>query len=166
LRGLTTLPLRMRQHCENAIKVAEFLESHPKVERVIYPGLGSHPHHELAKSQMTAAGGMLSFRLKGGMGASISLLEKVKVFTYATSLGHAHSLLFYYPTEMYFDSGVYLSKEQKKSIREWTGDGIIRASIGLESGDDLLKDLDQALRGKTVRGVAVPLAYKLVEGKK
>ena len=109
---------------------------------------------------------MLSFRLKDGIGASISLLEKVKVFTYATSLGHAHSLLFYYPTEMYFDSAVYLSKEQKKSIREWTGDGIIRASIGLESGDDLIKDLDQALRGKTVRGVAVPLAYKLVKGKK
>ena len=166
MRGLVTLPLRMKQHCASTMKVAKFLENHPKVEKVIYPGLESHPHHSLAMKQMTDFGGMLSFRLKGGLGATISLFEKIKIFTYATSLGHAHSLLFFYPTEMFFDSAPYLSKEQKKSIREWTGDGIIRASIGLENAEDLMADLDQALRSKTVRGVAGPLVYKILKGKK
>lgn len=165
-RGLTTLPLRMKRHCDNAMQIAQFLEKHPKVARVIYPGLESHPHHTLAKKQMTDFGGMLSFRLKGGLGATISLSERIKVFAYATSLGHAQSLLFYYPTEMYFDSASYLSKEQKRAIHEWTGDGIIRASIGLENPEDLMADLDQGLRGRTVRGVVGPLAYQMLKGKK
>ena len=104
LRGLVTLPLRMQQHCESALQVAQFLESHPKVNRVIYPGLDSHPQHELAQRQM-ALGGMLTFQLKGGLGAAISLSEKIRLFSYATSLGHAHSLLFYYPTDLYVDAG-------------------------------------------------------------
>ena len=165
LRGLVTLPARMRQHCESARKVAEFLESHPKVSRVVYPGLDSHPHHELAARQMTGFGGMLTFQLKGGLGAAITMSEKIKLFSYATSLGHAHSLLFYYPTDLYVDAATYLTDKQKKSIREWTGDGIIRASIGLESADDLIADLDQALRGRTLRGTVGPLAYKLLKSK-
>jgi canavanine-gamma-lyase len=165
LRGLVTLPLRTKQHCESAQKVAEFLESHPKVSRVVYPGLDSHPHHELAARQMTGFGGMLTFQLKGGLGAAITMSEKIKLFSYATSLGHAHSLLFYYPTDLYVDAATYLTDAQKKSIREWTGDGIIRASIGLESADDLIADLDQALRGRTLRGAVGPLAYKIIKGK-
>jgi methionine-gamma-lyase len=165
LRGLVTLPARMRQHCESAQIVAEFLESHPKVRRVVYPGLASHPHHELASRQMTGFGGMLTFQLKGGLGAAITLSEKIKVFSYATSLGHAHSLLFYYPTDLYVDAATYLSEAQKQSIRLWTGDGIIRASIGLESADDLIADLDQALRSRTLRGAVGPLAYKILKGK-
>jgi cystathionine beta-lyase/cystathionine gamma-synthase len=165
LRGLVSLPLRMKQHCKSAQKVAEFLESHPKIGRVVYPGLDSHPHHALAARQMTGYGGMLTFQLKSGLGAAISMSEKIKLFSYATSLGHAHSLLFYYPTDLYIDAAAYLTTAQKRSIREWTGDGIVRASIGLESADDLIADLDQALRGRTLRGTVGPLAYKILKGK-
>ena len=94
----------MRKHSENAAKVAQFLETHSKVAQVFYPGLESHPHHELAKEQMSDYGGMLTFQLKGGLGAAITVAEKIKLFQYATSLGHAHSLLFYYPTDLYIDS--------------------------------------------------------------
>jgi cystathionine beta-lyase/cystathionine gamma-synthase len=165
LRGLISLPVRMRQHSQSAQKVAEFLESHPKVSRVFYPGLESHPHHDLAARQMSAFGGMLTFQLKDGLGAAITIAEKIKVFAYATSLGHAHSLLFYYPSDLYIEAAPYLSTAQKRSIREWTGEGILRASIGLESADDLIADLDQALRARTLRGVAGPLAYKGLKGK-
>lgn len=165
LRGAVTLPLRMQQHSHSALQVAQFLENHPKVKRVVYPGLESHPQHALAQRQMSAPGGMLTFQLKGGLGAAITLSEKIRVFHYATSLGHAHSLLFYYPTDMYIDSAAYLTPQQKASIREWTGQGIVRASIGLESPADLIADLDQALRGRSVRGLAGPLAYRLLKGK-
>jgi cystathionine beta-lyase/cystathionine gamma-synthase len=125
--------------------------------------LESHPNHQLAKTQMSCFGGMLTFQLKGGLGAAINLAEKIRLFQYATSLGHAHSLLFYYPTDIYIDSATYLSLAQKASIREWTGDGIVRASIGLENPDDLIADLDQALSGRTVKGTLGPLAYRLMK---
>jgi cystathionine beta-lyase/cystathionine gamma-synthase len=162
-RGLVTLPVRMKRHCESALKVARFLDGHPKVERVIYPGLESHPHHELAARQMSDYGGMLTFRLKGGLGAAITLAEKIRLFSYATSLGHAHSLLFYYPTDVYIDAMPFYSGEQKRCIREWTGEGIVRASIGLESADDLIKDLDQALYARTLKGAVGPLVYDLMK---
>lgn len=163
LRGLVTLPMRMKQHSQSAAQVAAFLESHPKVKRVFYPGLASHPQHDLAARQMSGFGGMLTFQLHGGLGAAIDLSEKIKLFSYATSLGHAHSLLFYYPTDLYVDAVTYLSAEQKQSIRAWTGDGMIRASIGLENADDLIRDLDQALQGRTWRGVAGPVAYRVLK---
>jgi methionine-gamma-lyase len=165
LRGAVTLPLRMERHSKSALQVAQFLESHPKVERVVYPGLESHPQHALAQRQMSAFGGMLTFQLKEGLGAAITLSEKIKVFHYATSLGHAHSLLFYYPTDMYIDSAAYLTPGQKASIRDWTGEGIVRASIGLENPQELIRDLDRALRGKSLRGLAGPLAYRIIKGK-
>jgi len=162
LRGLTTLPLRMERHCANALQVARFLESHPRVERVVYPGLESHPHHDLARRQMAAFGGVLTFQLKGGLGAAVTLAERIRLFRYATSLGHAHSLLFYYPTDIYLDDVSYLSPAQKHRIRAWMGDGILRASIGLEDVDDLIADLDRALRGRTLKGLIAPLAYRLL----
>jgi cystathionine beta-lyase/cystathionine gamma-synthase len=167
LRGLATLPLRMARHSENALAVARTLERHPKVKHVIYPGLESHPHHDLARRQMSAGGapaygGMLTFQPRGGLGAAITLAEKIRLFQYATSLGHAHSLLFYYPTDLYVDAVTYLDNAQKARIREWMGDGIVRASIGLESVDDLIADLDRALRGRTLKGVLGPLAYRLL----
>jgi methionine-gamma-lyase len=162
-RGLITLPERMRRHCENALRVAQFLESHPKVERVFYPGLESHPHHALAARQMSGFGGMLTFHLKDGLGAAITLAEKIRLFSYATSLGHAHSLLFYYPTDMYIDAMPFYTEEQKQHIREWTGEGLVRASIGLESADDLIRDLDQALRARTFKGWVGPLAYRVMK---
>jgi methionine-gamma-lyase len=162
-RGLVTFPLRMQQQSKSAMQVARFLESHPKVERVFYPGLESHPHHDLAKRQMSDFGGMLTFQLKGGLGAAITLAEKIRLFSYATSLGHAHSLLFYYPTELYIDSMPFYTDEHKRRIREWTGEGIVRASIGLESAADLIRDLDQALRARTFKGWAGPLAYQMMK---
>jgi cystathionine beta-lyase/cystathionine gamma-synthase len=162
-RGLITLPQRMQRHCENALRVAQFLEGHPKVERVFYPGLESHPHHALATRQMSGFGGMLTFRLKDGLGAAITLAEKIRLFSYATSLGHAHSLLFYYPTDMYIDAMPFYTEEQKRRIREWTGEGLVRASIGLESAADLIRDLDQALRARTFKGWIGPLAYRVMK---
>jgi methionine-gamma-lyase len=165
MRGITTLAPRMVRHCRSALEVARFLEAHPKVVRVFYPGLESHPHHDLAKQQMAGFGGMLTFQLKDGLGAAVNVAEKVRVFAYATSLGHAHSLLFYYPADLYVDSVPFLSPEQKAGIREWTGDGIVRASIGLENPRDLIADLDRALRARTFKGLAAPLAYRLMKGR-
>lgn len=163
LRGLASLQLRMEKHCASAGQIASFLEAHPKVEKVFYPGLESHPHHSLAKSQMSSMGGMLAFRLKGGLGAAITLAEKVKVFSYATSLGHPESLLFYYPTDIYFESAAYYNQEQKSRLRDWAGDGIMRASIGLEDVETLQKDLDQALRRRYWKSTAGNLLYPLVK---
>ena len=163
LRGLATLQLRMEKHCSSAGHLARFLESHPKVERVFYPGLESHPQHALAESQMSSMGGMISFRLKGGLGAAITLAEKVKVFSYATSLGHPESLLFYYPTDIYFDSAAYYSQEQKSRLRDWAGDGLMRASVGLEDVETLQQDLDQALMRRYWKGAAGKLLYPLVK---
>jgi len=163
VRGLATLPMRMKQHCESALRVARFLEGHPRVARVFHPGLESHPHHELAARQMSDSGGMLTFTLKGGLSAAITLAEKIRLFSYATSLGHAHSLLFYYPTDMYVDASPLYTEEQKCRIREWTGEGIVRASIGLESADDLIRDLDQALRARTFKGWVGSLGYQIIK---
>ena len=162
-RGLTTLPVRIEKQCENALKVAQFLETHPKVSRVFYPGLESHPHHALASRQMARYGGMLTFQLKEGLGGAINMAEHIKLFQYATSLGHAHSLLFYYPTDIYIDALPFLTDQQKTHIREWTGEGIVRASIGLENADDLIADLDQALNAKTIKGLVGPAAYELMK---
>lgn len=164
LRGLATFPLRIDKHCRNALTIAQFLEGHPKVARVFYPGLASHPHHALAVRQMSAFGGMLTFQLKGGLGATITLAEKIRLFSYATSLGHAHSLLFYYPTDLYIDAMPFYSAKQKRGIREWTGEGLIRASIGLESAEDLIHDLERALRARTFKGLVGPLAYRVMKG--
>jgi cystathionine beta-lyase/cystathionine gamma-synthase len=167
-RGLATLPLRMERHSKNALEVARFLESHPAVERVVYPGLDSHPHHVLACYQMSTGrgapgfGGMLTFQLKGGLGAAITLAEKIRVFKYATSLGHAHSLLFYYPTDLYVEAVSYLDRAQKARIAKWMGDGIVRASIGLEEPQDLMTDLDRALSARSFKGLVGPLAYRFL----
>jgi methionine-gamma-lyase len=163
LRGLVTLPLRMQRHCESALQVAQFLESHPRVSRVFYPGLESHPHFALAGRQMSGYGGMLTFQLKDGLGGAIDLAEKIRLFTYATSLGHAHSLLFYYPTDLYVDAAPYLSNEQKVRIREWTGEGIVRVSVGLEAPQDLIADLNQALNSHTLKGRLGPRLYALMK---
>ncbi|RPI88886.1 MAG: hypothetical protein EHM32_13385 [Spirochaetales bacterium] len=162
-RGMVTLPLRMQRHSENAKVLASFLENHPAVSRVYYPGLPGHPQYELALSQMRMPGGMITMRLKRGLGAAVALAEKIRIFTYATSLGHPRSLLFYYPTDLYVDSVSYLSSDQKKSIREWMGDGLVRISTGLEDVEDLIEDIDRALRGRTFKSVAAPAAYAVLK---
>jgi cystathionine beta-lyase/cystathionine gamma-synthase len=159
LRGMATLALRMARVQETAATVAGFLREHRAARCVTYPGLPDHPHHDLACTQMSGFGGMLTFQPRGGMAAAIDMAERLRVFTYATSLGHARSLIFYYPTDLYVDAATYLTPKQKAGIRDWTGSGIFRASVGLEDPQDLVDDLDQALRGRSWRGWAGAAAY-------
>lgn len=142
LRGIKTLAIRMQRHEENALKIAEFLESHPKVERVIYPGLSSHSQHELAKEQMSGFGGMITFFIKGGLKASREFLEKVQIFSLAESLGGVESLIEH-PAIMTHAS---VPKEVRESIG--ISDNLIRVSVGIEDVGDLLLDLEVALESK------------------
>lgn len=139
IRGMKTLAVRMRAHAENALTIAQFLEQHPKIEQSIYPGLPSHPHHALAKSQMSGFGGMLSFRIKGDLEQTRKFLTSTKLFTLAVSLGGVESLIEQPATMTHF--------EMPKEVREAVGitDNLVRASIGIESSADLIADLEQAL---------------------
>lgn len=140
LRGVKTLPARVHQHAKSASALATFLEKHPQVERVYYPGLPSHKQHALATKQMKLPGGMISFVVKGGEKASRKLLESVKIFVCAESLGGVESLIEL-PAVMTHGSVPAETRQQLGIV-----DGLIRVSVGLESLDDLQKDLDQALR--------------------
>lgn len=139
LRSLKTLKVRMVEHCKNARIIAEYLDSHPKVERVIYPGLESHPHHELAKKQMRDFGGMITIYLKGGLQQTRALLENVKVFTLAESLGGVESLIEC-PALM---THMSVPPDQRKVLG--IDDSLVRFSVGIENARDLLSDLKQAL---------------------
>lgn len=145
LRGLATFPLRMKAHEANALAVAKWLEAHPKVKRVIYPGLPSHPQHDLAKRQMANFSGMLTFQVEDGPRAAQVLAKQLRVFHYAVSLGHHKSLLFYMDTNSLLQSSFWLNEEQEASYREFAGDGMFRVSIGIEDAEDLCADLGQAL---------------------
>lgn len=145
MRGMATLPIRMQAHEQNALAVARFLEEHPKVTRVIYPGLPSHPQYELACRQMANFSGMLTFQVQDGAKAARVFADHLRVIHYAVSLGHQRSLLVYLPTDDLLQSSFRLTKEQEKSYRLFAGDGIFRLSVGLEDPDDLIADLDQAL---------------------
>ena len=141
LRGIKTLHLRVQRHCENGIKVAEFLSNHPNVERVYYPGLPDHPHHDIAKKQMSGFGGMVSFTFKTGKKAdSISFLEKLKVFTLAESLGGVESLANH-PALM-----THASIPEDKRLEVGITDDLVRLSVGVEDIADLLADIEQAFR--------------------
>jgi len=139
LRGIKTLAVRMERHAQNAQKIAEFLAGHARVERVIYPGLPSHPGHELAKTQMRGFGGMLTFFLKGGLEDSKRFLSAVELFTLAESLGGVESLIEH-PAIMTHAS-LPASERQKIGIL----DNLIRVSVGIEGAEDLIRDLDRAL---------------------
>lgn len=139
LRGLKTLALRMKAHQENAMAVARFLSEHLKVERTLYPGLPDHPHHELAKRQMSGFGGMVCVFVKGGKEAAKRFCESTKVFRLANSLGGVESLIGYPPTM----SHSAMSAEEQRACG--VVENIIRLSVGIEHPDDLIEDLDQAL---------------------
>ncbi|MEZ7925309.1 MAG: PLP-dependent aspartate aminotransferase family protein [Flavobacteriales bacterium] len=139
LRGVKTLALRMRAHESNAIEIAKYLEAHPKVDKVIYPGLESHPQHELAKSQMSGFGGMLSVYIKGGLSESKIFLEEVKLFALAESLGGVESLIEH-PAIMTHAS-VPIEERTKLGI----ADNFVRISVGVEDLEDLVADLARAL---------------------
>jgi methionine-gamma-lyase len=145
MRGMATLPIRMRAHAEGALKVAQFLENHPRVTRVIYPGLKSHPQHELACKQMSSFAGMITFQVEDGRATAQRLADKLEVIHYAVSLGHHRSLVFYMPTDEMQKNSFQLNEAQMARYREFAGDGIFRLSVGLEDADDLCTDLDQAL---------------------
>ena len=145
LRGMATLPLRMAAHAHNALRVARFLESHPKVARVVYPGLASHPQAELARRQMTNFSGMLTFQAADGLRMAQQFIERLDVFHYAVSLGHHRSLIVYLSTDDLQQNSFRLDAEHLARYCRWAGDGLFRVSIGLEDADDLCADLDQAL---------------------
>ncbi len=140
LRGLKTLALRMERHCANAEAIARWLEQHPAIEKVHYPGLASHPQHELAKRQMRGFGGMVSAVVKGGLPAAKKLLEHTKIFVLAESLGGVESLIEL-PALMTHAS---VPPEQRRRIG--IDDGLVRLSVGVEDVEDLLADLEQALK--------------------
>ena len=139
LRGLKTLHLRMRAHCENAQRIAEMLSGHRAIEKVIYPGLSSHPQHELAKRQMSGFGGMLTFLTKGGLDECRRFLERCRIFALAESLGGVESLIEH-PAIMTHAS---VPSEQRAQLG--IADNLVRLSVGVEDVEDLIEDLKQAL---------------------
>jgi methionine-gamma-lyase len=145
MRGAATLPLRMKAHEEGARQVASFLEAHPKVKRVIYPGLPSHPQHKLAQRQMKNFSGMLTFQVEEGQRAARLLAERLRIWHYAVSLGHHRSLIFYMATDELLQSSFHLNEQQAAAYRDYAGEGIFRVSVGLEDAEDLCRDLEQAL---------------------
>ena len=135
MRGIRTLPYRIKGHSKNAMKIARFLEDHDEVEKVHYPGLRSHPNHKIAKKQMSMFGGMLSFQVKGDRDKAFEVAANVEVFTRATSLGSVESLI-----------------EHRSSIEgeeSTTPENLLRLSVGLENSDDLIDDLDNALKSSS-----------------
>lgn len=139
LRALKTLPVRMERHCTNAQRIAGFLEAHPKVEKVYYPGLESHPQHDLATRQMRGFGGMVTAVLKGGLDDARRFLERCELFALAESLGGVESLIEH--------PAIMTHASVPKEIREALGisDGLVRLSVGIEDADDLLAELEAAL---------------------
>ena len=144
-RGLGTLPLRMQAHEANALAVAQFLESHPQVTKVLYPGLASHPHHELAKRQMKNFSGMLSFQVTDGADRVSRMISELQVIHYAVSLGHHRSLICWLGTDDLMASSYHLTGDALRAYREFAGDGVFRLSVGLEDPEDLCRDLARAL---------------------
>ena len=142
LRGLKTLALRMEKHCSNAMAVALFLEEHPAVDRVYYPGLTNHPQNVLAKKQMDDFGGMVAFELKGGLDEGITLMNDVKMCHLAVSLGDVDTLI-QHPASM-----THSVVPWEKRLEAGITDGLVRLSVGIEEPEDIINDLDQALRGQ------------------
>jgi cystathionine gamma-synthase len=132
LRGLQTFPYRVRAHAENAQRVAEFLSTQAKIEAVHYPGLPSHPGHKIAAAQMSGFGGMMSIQVKGGQSEAFKLVAGLKLFSHATSLGSTHSLIEH--------------RASVEGVNTRSPANLLRLSIGLEHPDDLIDDLQQALR--------------------
>lgn len=145
MRGCATLPLRMRAHEETALELGAFLESHDRVTRVMYPGLASHPQHDLAKRQMDNFSAMLTFQVKDGPALADRMTRELQVFHYAVSLGHHRSLIFWMGTDDLMKTSFRLDGAQLESFRAYAGDGVFRVSVGLEDAADLCADLDRVL---------------------
>jgi len=139
LRGLKTLPIRIKQHQENAIQVADFLENHPAIDVVYYPGFSHHPGHEIAKKQQSGFGAMLSFEVKGGIESVKKLFDNLTLFTLAQSLGGVESLISH-PTTM-----THAGMEESARLEAGITDSLVRISVGIEDIDDILADLANGL---------------------
>jgi cystathionine beta-lyase/cystathionine gamma-synthase len=139
LLGIKTLPLRMERHSSNGLAVAQYLESHPKVARVSYPGLPSHPQHHIAKRQMSAFSGMISFELSGGLAAGVTLMNSVKLCSLAESLGAVETMITH-PASM-----THASVPKETRDKRGLTDGLVRLSVGIEDIEDIIADLEQAL---------------------
>ena len=148
LQGVKTLPLRIRQHSENALKVARFLEDHPRVTTLYYPGLESFPQHELATLQQASGGALIAFEVEGGTEAGIKLMNSVRLCSLAENLGSAETLITH-PASM-THAAVPIEQREAAGIT----DGLVRLSVGLENPEDLIADLDQALQTASVKGAA------------
>ncbi len=144
-RGAATLPIRMRAHEDGARAVAEYLEGHPAVRRVIYPGLESHPQHELARRQMDNFSGMVSFQMADGPALAERMAASLEVIHYAVSLGHHRTLIYWIGTDDMMETTFRLRGRQLDAYRAFAGDGVFRLSVGLEDAEDLCRDLDRAL---------------------
>ncbi len=145
LRSLHSLDLRMRAHQEGALAVARFLESHPRIARVLYPGLPSHPQHALAKRQMANFSGMVSFSADDGPALARAFADRLRLVSYAVSMGKSKSLVFYIPTEDLQQSSFKLPPGELARYRDWTGEGSFRMSVGLESPEAIIADLTTVL---------------------
>ena len=148
-RGAATLPIRMAAHQETATAVARALENHPKIARVCYPGLASHPQHELARRQMTNFSGMLNFQVVGGAEAGDAtarrMARELRIIHYAVSLGHHRTLVCWLPSETMIRDTFSLEGQSADAYRDWAGEGVFRLSVGLEDAEDLIADLDRVL---------------------
>lgn len=148
-RGAATLPIRMSAHQETAMAVAKALEGNPKIARVNYPGLASHPQHELARRQMANFSGMLNFQVVGGAQAGEAtarrMAKELGIIHYAVSLGHHRTLICWVPSETMIRDTFSLEGRAAEAYRDWAGDGIFRLSVGLEDAEDLIGDLDRVL---------------------
>lgn len=142
-RGIRTLPVRMQRHCENAQRIAEYLDTHPQVAWVRYPGLKSHPQYELARQQMNGSGGMISFGLKGGLEAGRRMMNSVRLCLLAVSLGGVETLI-QHPASM-----THASMGADARRQAHIEDGLVRLSVGIENANDIIADLDQALTAST-----------------
>ena len=146
MRGLVTLPLRMKQHAENARKVTAFLAARRGVFRVHYPGHADHPQHSLAKRQMSDFAGMLNFSLEIDLLQNFNFIKELKLIRHAVSLGHDQSLILFIPTVFFFEDMVQFDDRQKEKYSQIMGDGIYRFSVGLENPAAIIEDLSQALK--------------------
>jgi methionine-gamma-lyase len=153
-RGIKTLAIRMQRHCESALKVAEYLEQHPCVEWVRYPGLKSHPQFEIASRQMLGAGGIISFELRGGIEAGRAMMNAVQLCALAVSLGGVESLI-QHPASM-----THASMGAEARRRANITDGLVRVSVGIENPNDIIADLDQAI-SQSALGLASARAGKI-----
>jgi cystathionine gamma-synthase len=140
IRGLKTFELRMRRHNENGQKVAEFLESHPKIERVYYPGLRSHPHHRIAKQQMRGFSGVVTFEVKGSAAFALKFMGRLKIICIGPSLGGVESLITHPATVSYY------AVPRKERLALGIKDSLIRLAVGVEDTEDIIEDISQALR--------------------